>query len=159
MKPKSHWVSSSTQVMSGLRQRIVQLLNRARERFDRVYHWRYRWSQGSVDYRLSLTTFTCKPGIPLIGMAEFHFKWNNVISTLHSGDWGWNFTFLMCSYSRGSETLLVLKGLAAVFSHVPMDHCQNLPELRENGAEKRYCLGRPLMKRYSGCLLQRHRQD
>lgn len=43
-----------------------------------------------------------------------------------------------------------------VFSHVHVDHCQNLPELRENGAEKRYCLGRPLIKRYSSCLLQRH---
>lgn len=62
----------------------------------------------------------------------------------------------MCPYSRGSEALLVLKGLAAVFSHVPMDRCQNLPELRKNGTEKRYCLGRPLMERYSSCLLQRH---
>ena len=34
-----------------------------------------------------------------------------------------------------------------------MDHCQNLPELRENGAEKGYCLGRALIERYSSCLL------
>lgn len=30
---------------------------------------------------------------------------------------------------------LTLKRLTKVSSHVPADHCRNLPELRENGAE------------------------
>ena len=139
--------------MSWLIQQILQFLKHGRQRFDRGSHWRCWWSQGSVSYRLSLTAFTCKPGITLI--AELYLKYNNVISTCHLGESDWFRSFILtCPSSRGSERLLVLKGLAAVFSHVPMDHCQNLPERRENGAEKRYCLGRPLIERYRSCLLR-----
>lgn len=63
----------------------------------------------------------------------------------------------MCRDPRGPERILILKGLDAIFSHVPMDHCQSLSELREDEAAERYCLRRPSMERYSGVgEIQRH---
>lgn len=42
---------------------------------------------------------------------------------------------LICPYPEDERGSSVLKGFTAVFSHVPMDHCQNLPDLREDGAK------------------------